>query len=50
MRIRLRIPLLSSIGAPAVLVSALALSKPKQITATKDNATDFVGVEQDPFQ
>ncbi len=50
MRFRLCMRLLDSIEAPAVLVSALALSKPGQITATKHNATDFVGVEQDPFQ
>jgi hypothetical protein len=50
MRIRLRFRLLNSVEAPAVLGSALALLKPTQIIATKDNATDFVGVEQDPFQ
>jgi hypothetical protein len=50
MRIRFCIRRLTSIGAPVVLVLAPVLPKPTQISATKDDAADFVGVEPDQFQ
>jgi hypothetical protein len=43
-----RTRLLSSIGASALMASAAVLVGPHP--ATNDNVTDFVGMEEDPFQ